>query len=96
MSINKLHLTAITTTIDNKQECSSWSEAREAIEEIDEREVDGESGEKNGEERGRLRRYSDALTQVWKSLKRYYNKQQNRFIDSLGFIDSTLINMLLD
>lgn len=26
MSINKLHLTAITTTIDNKQECSSWRE----------------------------------------------------------------------
>lgn len=50
MSINKLHLTAITTTIDNKQECSCWT---------------GESGERETVEergdRGRLRRFAGAL-----------------------------------
>lgn len=57
MSINKLHLTAITTTIDNKQEYSSWTR------ESGERETVGERGD-----RGRLRRFAGALYIV-KTLK---------------------------
>jgi len=34
MSINKLHLNAITTTIDNKQECSIWRRENEARERV--------------------------------------------------------------